>query len=89
MTQPGLFIGTGELHKPKPVQLERQRLTAAADRVLAALRTGPKTNVQLCHPSVGGLRGVGRVHDLRTAGYDIRKAHQHGGIWLYTLQEHS
>ena len=73
MTQPDLFR-------------ERLRLNASALRVLTYLRLhGHALNIELCQPSVGGLRAIGRVHELRQDGYDIRKSHVTGGVWRYTL----
>ena len=66
--------------------LERVRLNASANRVLAYLQEhGSATNVELCQPHVGGMRAVGRVHELRQAGYLIPKQHVKGGIWRYEL----
>ncbi len=66
---------------------ERQRLNASARRVLAYLREhGSATNVELCQPHIGGMRAVGRVHELRQQGHLIPKAHVKGGVWRYTLE---
>ena len=72
--------------KPNPVKVERERLNAAALRVLAYLEQhGEATNVELCRPEVGGMRAVGRIHELRRAGHAIEKKHLHGGIWAYRI----
>lgn len=71
--------------KPNPVKRERQRLNAAARRVLARLREGPALNFELCTPAIGGLRAIGRVDELRREGWDVRKEHVSGGTWRYTL----
>ena len=85
MTQPTLFDVPVSTPKPNPVARERARLNAAALRVLARLKEGPATNVELCHPSIGGMRAVGRIHELRCDGWGIDKSHLSGGTWLYTL----
>lgn len=65
---------------------ERQRLNAAALRVLAFLqRHGEATNVELCDPAIGGLGGIRRVWELKQSGYDIQKQHVVGGLWRYRL----
>lgn len=51
-------------------------------RILAALESGPKTNVQLA--LIGGLRFGGRLHELREA-YDIRTEPLDGGLVRYVL----
>ena len=69
------------------VKVERDRLNAAAARVLAYLQTcGEATNVELCRPDVGGMRAVGRIHELRQHGHAITKHHVSGGIWMYRLE---
>lgn len=64
---------------------EAKRLSKADERLLARLREGPATNVDLV--PVCGLRSSARVHDLRQAGYQIKAEHVRGGVWLYTLSE--
>lgn len=69
-----------------PVSTERRRLNAAAARVLAYLQAHEHaTNVELCRPAVGGLRAIGRVHELRQDGWEIEKTHLLGGVWRYSL----
>ena len=76
---------------PAPLRLpleparDRLRLKGAVLRVLERLRQGPATNLELAHPSVGGMRAAARVHDLKLAGYEIRPEHQAGPVWIYTL----
>ena len=86
MTQPSL-LSDRVMAPPEPianpVAKERARLNAAALRVLARLKAGPATNWQLVE--VGGIRAVGRVHELREDGWQITKAHDTGGTWTYTL----
>lgn len=72
--------------KANPVKVERDRLNDAAERVLAHLRAhGSATNVELSVPEIGGMRAVGRIHELRKRGHAIVKAHEGGGIWRYRL----
>lgn len=68
-------------------QAERLRLCAAALRVLDRLKKGPAFNYELATPEVGGLRGVGRIPELRKQGYAIEKTHISGGTWRYELKE--
>ena len=87
MTQPSLLDLPEPVRKPNPVKVERDRLNAAAARVLAYLRLhGDATNVELCCPDVGGMRAVGRIHELRRAGHSISKEHVDGGVWRYRLE---
>jgi hypothetical protein len=79
-----------DVPQASPVARERARLCAAAERVLALLRQrsdAGATNVELSHPDVGGLRAVGRIHDLRQRGHHISKAHIKDGLWRYWLIE--
>ena len=68
-------------------ETDRRRLAAASQRVLRYLQAhgGSATNVELSHPSVGGLRAVGRIWDLQQAGYTVIKSHVKGGVWRYRL----
>jgi len=88
MTQPDLFTVYPPPAKANPVKVERDRLNAAAERVLAYLKTHEwATNVELCHPSVGGNRAIGaRMTELRKRGYTFTKEHVEGGIWRYRLE---
>lgn len=61
------------------------RLTRSNERLLAALRTGPKTNVELV--PICGMRVSGRVFDLRRHGYAIKATAGTGGLWTYELEE--
>ena len=65
---------------------EAHRLASAADRVLAALQSGPKTNLQLIHIC---QRISGRVYDLRQRGYDIRIERIDPGVYRYSLRQES
>lgn len=69
---------------------ERERLSSTNYRVLEALQqAGPDglTNVEICRPEIGGLRGGARLGELRRAGYPVNKVHIGGGKWRYWLDE--
>lgn len=86
MNQPSLLNLPEPAPVSNPVRLERERLNAAALRVLHYLQThGSATNVTLCDPAIGGMRAVGRIAECRNDGWDIRKEHVKGGVWKYTL----
>lgn len=53
--------------------------------VLAALRAGPKTNVEL---NAICFRYGARIYELRHEGWTIDKRCTAPGIYLYTLKEH-
>lgn len=68
-------------HRAEVAQ-EAQRLASAKDRVLARLRQGSATNVELnaiCY------RYGARIMELRREGYAITKTHQSKGVWIYAL----
>jgi hypothetical protein len=67
-----------------PVVRELQRRESNRDRVLARLQQGPATTMQLI--AVGGARAIGRVFELKRAGYDIATIHVEGGLWRYELR---
>lgn len=52
--------------------------------VLARLRRGPVTNIELVHAGI--LRAAARVWDLKRAGYDIVSRRLAGGQWEYRLR---
>ena len=63
---------------------ERQRRENNKDRILAALKDGAKTNMELL--AIGGLRYGGRVHELRAEGWDVRTERPEvGGLCVYRL----
>jgi len=69
-----------------PQDLERR--ATARERVLAALeQAGPRgvRNVELCQPDVGGLRAIGRVHELRR-DWAIETRREGGGVYRYMLR---
>ena len=69
---------------PNPVKVERDRLNAAALRVLAYLQAhGEALNWQLTAPALGGLRAAGRIWELQQDGWDIRKEHVERGTWRW------
>lgn len=87
MIQPSLLNLPEPAPVSNPVCLERERLNAAALRVLHYLQThGAATNVTLSAPDLGGLRFGGRLHELKHDGWVIEKSHVSGGIWLYQLK---
>lgn len=64
------------------------RRSTARSRVLAALIVaGPRgcRNVDLALPSIGGLRAMGRVHELQREGHDITVTREQGGVWRVIL----
>lgn len=67
-----------------PLVRELQRRESNRDRVLARLQQGPATTMQLI--AVGGARAIGRVFELKRAGYDIATIHVDGGLWRYELR---
>lgn len=82
-----LDLAPAPLRLPLAPARDRRRLKGAVLRVLERLRQGPATNLELAHPSVGGLRAAARVHDLKLARYVItsQRLAGEGPIWLYTL----
>lgn len=85
MTQPDLFMAPQTVYAAHHAEntAEAHRLASAADRVLAALQEGPKTNLELIHIC---QRISGRVYDLRKRGYQITMERLEAGIYLYTLE---
>jgi hypothetical protein len=84
MTQPGLFdvLPKG---KPEPqVVAEKKRCATNYDKVLARLRQGPATNVEL---NAICFRYGGRLHEMRENGLTILTQRHHNGIYVYTLKE--
>lgn len=82
-----LDLTPAPLRLPLAPERDRRRLKGAVLRVLERLRLGPATNLELAHPSVGGLRAAARVHELKQDGYDIRSVRRPGvgPVWDYTL----
>ena len=79
MTQPG-FVFARDSHVLEPVEI--QRLSGQNDRILAALRAGPKTARDLAAIS---LKYTSRISDLRKAGYVVRCDEKPGGLSVYSL----
>ena len=82
------------LHAPAPVtpyavhaaetEQEQARLAGSKARILARLRQGPATNVELAGIC---LRFTGRMFELRSVDHWlIDKEHVGGGVWRYTLR---
>lgn len=87
MTQPGLFTDLPPARAKKretPVTRELQRRERNVDRVLARLKAGPATTVQLIE--VGGCRAPARVWELKRKGYAITVTHVEGGLYVYELK---
>ena len=84
MTQPTLFDAPATVYAihAREEQAEARRRDSAADRILDALRTGPKTNLELIHLC---QRISGRIFDLRRRGYQITTVPLEPGIYRYTL----
>jgi hypothetical protein len=70
-----------------PVVRELGRRERNKDRVLARLKQGPATTMDLI--LVGGARAVGRCWELRREGYVITVEHIDGGLFRYTLRSPS
>ena len=85
MTQLSFSLTPPKPAEPSPVAIERQRLNAAARRVLAYLQSHEwATNVELV--KVGGLRFGGRIFELREDGWVIENQRpSKGGTWRYRL----
>lgn len=62
-----------------------RRKPTAGDRILAALRTGPKVTHELASPAVGGVRFGARLQELREAGHTIREERVRQSQHRYTL----
>ncbi len=85
MTQLDLILTPPPLKAVSPVASERQRLNAAARRVLAYLQAHEwATNGELAQ--IGGLRFGGRLWELRRDGWVIEDQRPvSGGTWRYRL----
>lgn len=69
------------------VRQEMDRRVTNRDRVLAALHAAGArglTNVELCQPTIGGLRAVGRVDELREY-WHIETIRVRRGLYRYVL----
>lgn len=55
------------------------------ERILAALREGPKTNVWMVEHHIFAY--TARITELRQAGHNIIGTHKKGGVWEYRLEE--
>lgn len=87
MTQPSLFdvVRVPRQRAETPVTVELARRERNLDRVLARLKQGPATTMDLI--AVGGARAVGRCWELRRQGYEIDVEQVGGGLYRYTLKE--
>lgn len=59
------------------------RLSAQSAAILARLRQGPATNIELREIA---WRYPARVGDLKEAGFRITSRKQDGAVWVYTLE---
>lgn len=70
-----------------PVKAEIDRLDRNALRVLARLKEGSATNVELCTKDCGGLNAVrSRIPALRKQGWVITAERVKDGVFRYTLK---
>ena len=69
---------------PSVLKKDRPRLTSHNGTILARLRTGPATNVQLNQIC---FRYSARIHDLRSRGHKIVLERGEGGVNIYRLEE--
>ncbi len=70
---------------PSVLETDVPRLKGASQRVLARLKAGPATNLELMQPEIGGARFGGRLHDLRKSGVIWKREHVEGSVWSYRL----
>lgn len=83
---PGLFTPAEEPRKkPNPVVKELQRRSRNADRLLARLRQGPATTLEII--AVAGCRAPARAWELRQQGFEISVEHIDGGLYRYSLRQ--
>jgi hypothetical protein len=80
-----LFDESGEPNQVAPVVAEAKRLTRQQIAVVAKLREGPATNMELIPIST---RFSARIFDLRKLGYviDTSVIDRAKGLTLYTLK---
>jgi len=83
-TQPFLFETTHALHPRDPHvdPQDKPRLAGQNAAILARLREGPATNLELSDFS---LKYTSRISDLRAAGHTIRCDRLQGGLTTYVL----
>lgn len=62
------------------------RLDIQRGRVLARLRAGPATTIELASEFCGGIRFSARVHELRGEGHTITRRRA-GRFYEYRLEE--
>lgn len=63
---------------------ERTRLNTNRDRVLELMRDG-QWHSSIDIMSVGGMRGVGRLNELKAEGWDYEKRKRTAGVWEFRL----
>ena len=69
---------------PHVIPSDVRRLTGQNAAILARLRCGPATNVELAGIA---LKYTSRVSDLRKAGYRVECERGVGGVTVYQLME--
>jgi hypothetical protein len=71
-------------------EADRPRLNRNQQRVLEALRAAGArgmTNVELCTPTLGGLRSGARLGELKRMGLVGEPVREQGGVWRwYAIQ---
>ena len=78
---------SGDLRlNPTVPEAAKARLSKQQQAILARLRVGPATNLELIQIA---QRFSARIHELRTAGYRIERTRddEEAGIYLYALIE--
>jgi hypothetical protein len=76
------FIQVADTHVTEPAEVNR--LASQNEQILARLKRGPATNVELAGIS---LKYTSRISDLREAGYAIPPPERvKGGVTIYRLE---
>jgi hypothetical protein len=87
MTQPRMnfaedVILPSDSHVVEPAEVNR--LASQNQQILARLKRGPATNVELAGIS---LKYTGRISDLRKVGHVITPERVKGGVTIYRLEQ--
>lgn len=70
---------------PHVREADKPRLSGNNAAVLARLKEGPATTLELMGPNLGGIRPAARVWDLGKRGCIIKSDTVENGMALYTL----
>lgn len=70
---------------PSVLDSDRPRLGRACLAILARLKEGRATNLDLMDRNCGGARFGARLHDLQKAGVVWKREHVEGSVWRYEL----